>query len=851
MSQAIYSNVSGLSRGYLARPRLDALFEEHIHNSLITVVAGAGYGKTQAVSAFLRNKQLPTIWLQLSSLDNLYSRLWDRFADSIAPHDENLAQKLGGLKFPDSLVTFDIFLRLLSTELLKKEKYYIVLDDFHLINEQSVLVFIEKLAEAQVKNLTLILLSRTSPDINTIGLLSKGLLSRITEEDLRFTPYEVEAYLNLHRIHVSADTIAELCTYTDGWIFALYLLQLSMRGHEKEIPKITSFKLDIFKLIENEIFHKISPSLQKFLLKMARIDLIPHGLLTELAENNSAIIQEMMSISSFIRFNNFSNLYRMQHLFQDFLREKQSLLEEEDIRRVHAVAAKWYADNNYLTDAVMHYLEIHDYDKMLQVILRPAPRVSHQTADNLIQILSGLPEFYYQQQPFVGIMRIKYLLNNFRHVEAKEECEQLLFRYREQEDTPENKKIIGELYLVLALAYMMTSTLHSTWEFAQYFQLADAYLQHGSALFDNSCWLTANSYTVPLGRTFSHELGRIEQMMRDTVPYISRVMNGCGYGLYELNVTEKSFFTRDFTTAEKFARQAIVKSQQKGQYDIACLAIFYLMRIGIALGHYDSIMALFEQLKNFENKNTFSEYYASADIIQGWFYASIGYTKKVSEWIKHERQGWNADTPITFGFDFLVHVKVYLAEKKYHEALALLERPNDTISLDVFLIGSIELKVLRSIALYRVQEREKALDTFTEAYELAKANGLIMPFIEGGNDMRTLTRAMSHSGRTSIPTEWLQNIQTKSSTYAKKHACVVSAYEQATGLRVQQGIGLTKREVSILSDLCQGLTREEIADNCSLSINSVKSILQSIFTKLRVSNTLEAVRVATQLGLWE
>lgn len=44
----------------------------------------------------------------------------------------------------------------------------------------------------------------------------------------------------------------------------------------------------------------------------------------------------------------------------------------------------------------------------------------------------------------------------------------------------------------------------------------------------------------------------------------------------------------------------------------------------------------------------------------------------------------------------------------------------------------------------------------------------------------------------------------------------------------KSGITLSDREKEILSDLCQGLTREEIAQNGNISINTVKSFFKNI-----------------------
>jgi LuxR family maltose regulon positive regulatory protein len=62
---------------------------------------------------------------------------------------------------------------------------------------------------------------------------------------------------------------------------------------------------------------------------------------------------------------------------------------------------------------------------------------------------------------------------------------------------------------------------------------------------------------------------------------------------------------------------------------------------------------------------------------------------------------------------------------------------------------------------------------------------------------------------------------------------------------------LSRREKEVLTGLSQGFTRNEIAGLFSLSVNTVKSIIRSVYNKLGAVNRADAVRIATQLGLLE
>jgi LuxR family maltose regulon positive regulatory protein len=55
--------------------------------------------------------------------------------------------------------------------------------------------------------------------------------------------------------------------------------------------------------------------------------------------------------------------------------------------------------------------------------------------------------------------------------------------------------------------------------------------------------------------------------------------------------------------------------------------------------------------------------------------------------------------------------------------------------------------------------------------------------------------------------------------------------------------------MEILTGLSQGLTREELAVASSISVNTVKSVIRSIYNKMGAINRADAVRIATAMGI--
>ena len=62
-----------------------------------------------------------------------------------------------------------------------------------------------------------------------------------------------------------------------------------------------------------------------------------------------------------------------------------------------------------------------------------------------------------------------------------------------------------------------------------------------------------------------------------------------------------------------------------------------------------------------------------------------------------------------------------------------------------------------------------------------------------------------------------------------------------TGAWPGEEAGLSEREAEIIAFIVLGLSNQEIADRCYLSINSVKTYVRSAYRKIAVTRRAEAV----------
>lgn len=845
MVDMLYHDISMPSeaRDFLKRPQVVSLLKNAIQKPLTTVVAGAGYGKTQAVLSALESNEYNIAWLQLSVLDNRIDRFWERLSYSLKPYSQVLSDKMAILGYPESIAAVDHFLHLLSRECIQKKRFVVVLDDFHYISNKTISDFFELFISAHIQNVSIILISRKAPDLSHAWMMSKDLLFRITEDDLRFSRQEMELYLRKKDITLKEDMINSIYSYTDGWVFAIYLVGLSIKNkHINKQNPLAAVKVDIFNLIEKEIFSKASKELQDFLIKIAMLWVIPAGLMRELANDNVSLITEMTQLSMLVHYDAPSDSYRIHHLFKEFITEKKPRPEDDESKAVYLTAADWFNKEGNKTVALIHYQKCGRYDDIFGIILSFTHHIAKETADLLIKIIEEAPDEFLEEKPIMRVVRAKLKFNNNRIDEAKRELLIIQEMYEALPKTEANLSVLGEAYVMLALISMV----NQDYGFVELFKKADACLPNGSSLVNPKFDIAEGLNVCSIKESAPGELKRHQDTLFNIAPYAVRVMNGCGYGIESLNAAESSLYTGNLKSAEKYAYEAVYKSKKYLQYDIEYMANFVLVRVFTAKGNYAKVVEILNQLQGHLATFQFSGCISLYDIIQGWFYVKIGKIDEVPRWFKYEEETRKMFAPVILGRDYLVRSDLLLAEERYYELLGFIKQTDHMYESRGILYATIQNKLTEAIIHHYLGDYEESIKKLNEAYDLASPNGLTMQWVEYGNKMRTLIYNARRNEKCRIPKEWLNHIYTKSSAYAKQLAWIVTDYDADHVPADTNKISLSKREFEVFTQLYRGFTREEISVNCYLSLSTVNTMLKKIYNKLGAANLADAIRIAKE-----
>ncbi|MDR0668952.1 MAG: LuxR C-terminal-related transcriptional regulator [Treponema sp.] len=855
---------------YLERPRIHLLLEKAMQSPVITVTAGAGYGKTQAVYSFLQTREFLTAWIQFSERDNIQERFWENFTAAVGFIDPVSARRLGEHGFPGTGRRFDQYLTIPREHVDPDIRYVFVYDDFHLLKNTEVLHFMEQSVTSPFSNITSIIISRTTPNINIGVLDSRRIHTRVTEEDLRFTEEETAAYFQMQGIKVGRRTTARVCQDTEGWAFATHLAALFLKRLPASVLMMEDHYLpgmrsNIFRLLETEVLDIVSPGLRKFLIKLTLIDFLPRELL-EAMNPKKDLITEMEEIGSFIRRDPYSNSYSVHHLFLECLTLRQGELDEQEKQEVYRVAAQWCINNERRIDALNYYEKAGDYQSIIAVIDMLPLIIPNHVALHLKELLGRVPESLCRENPMLEALRGKIHMSLGLFEECSERLRAHIRRLEVQDSvvrTPEEIcHVLRDCYLYLGFVGLITSTDTGDYAYAQDIEKAALYSSRVAHVpRPPASVIMLGSYICRVREPDEEKIQPYLAALERSVPFGVRAFGGCMYGMDDLARGEYAYFRGDLSRANDLVRRALKKARERNQYEIENRSLFYLLRIGIHYGDCREIKEILDSIENQKKQKHYRNRFVHHDIIMGWFYVQIADTERLAPWLKNEFEEGEINDRGR-GLEILVKAKYHLGEKKYSAALASLVDRGDTEGMLLF--GRLETLAMEAVCRHSARETKETLTALQSSYRLARSSGITMPFIELGRYTRSLMDWALKEDIPGIDREWLAGLKREAAAYAKKLFVISGTFRERDLPGKERHMGqacaspqrlftprplLSCREREVLACLSRGLTRTEIAETLSLSINTVKSVIRSVYNKLGAVNRSHAVQAAAEAGI--
>lgn len=830
-------------QGMLRRPRIHALLQDGLQHPVLTIFAGPGYGKTQAVADFLPQHGVKFLWVRLSILDNMPSHFWNHLISTFSQAFPGNSSKLREIEFPGSPFAFEVFFRLWQREMEKIGEVIWAFDDFGEVTDPQVQNFFAYLAEVDLPGFHLLFLTNSLANMNP-HLFTGNRSFLITTEELRFSSVEVAELYLMHSTKLSERELSILLRYTEGWPLALHLLVLqykhaiSTEMHEGAVKHYA-----IIHMFEKRFFSAYSKEMKKLVVKLSLLNSFTTKFAAELYDGDPEELERHRNHAFFINEPS-SGRYYLHNMYRTFLQEKLYLLDKEEEQIFWRQSAAYYEEVGEAMEAISCYRKCGEHIRILHIIADKTMAqfgMEEVTARYFLELLDLLTPEQVHEYPIANVIRaLIYTIT--MNLEKAEEMVMYLEEKLARQSSPNYVKMLGEVYIVHGFARM----LQAKEDFGKYFEKAAHCLPNGSIYKTPRGLRVHNNHSFFLPDTGPLAKERVIAAVHYGVPWMAKVLqNGMG-GMQHIFSAEASLLSYELKEAQQHAYRGIFEAESYAQHDLVLNGHFLLLRIAYMRGDFSEMTQHFETINAYADKYQLAVLDEIRDTVSAWYYIMIGDYKRVSKTISGLR---HADQSLmSQGRALLVHAIYLVHTEEYPKLVGFLEQQRIySMQTNVVGVDYIYARLLLAIGYLNTGNTATAMDELYRTYQLTYHNGLICPYVEAYRYMPALLSEAAQQETYTFDPEWLAEIQRLVRNFAKRASDVRSHYRKQGGNESFDN-PLTKRETDVLHALAKGLTREEISQNLYISVNTVKSVLRSIYNKLDANNRADAVALAIARG---
>ncbi|MCL2271138.1 MAG: LuxR C-terminal-related transcriptional regulator, partial [Treponema sp.] len=528
-------------------------------------------------------------------------------------------------------------------------------------------------------------------------------------------------------------------------------------------------------------------------------------------------------------------------LFLEFLATKQDLLSDEQKRETYTIAGAWCNQNGFKIDALSYYEKIQDYRSIAGIFIGSRSQIPYDIACYAAAIFERAPQEAFDTEVFLASIHMRAVMCQGRWEDAVKLAEYYEARYLQLPMDDDRKMLtLSSIYYCWGISDASMCLSNDVYDFDRHFEKLDKCI---SKPFDPGILINKNPGGPWICSFGSSRKGAPEEFLaafKRSTGYLAHCYIGFETGKDELASGEILFYKDDISAAEAYMVRALDIAREKKQYGVVHRALFFILRIAVLQGNYLRIEQAFKEMKANLDKPEYFNRFIDYDITLCWYYCVLGLPEKAPDWLKESFSPYGNASFIE-NYANQMKARYCYMTGNYPPLLSYI---HDMRQRESFLFGRVEMLAMEACSHYKMKDKKKACVVLTEAYETASPNGINMPFIEMGKDMRTLTAFVLKDSEGTIPKSWLESVSRKSASYAKHRAHVITEYKHDRG--ITGDIAISPRESEILTDLSHGLSRTEIASNRNLSINTIKMVVNNLYIKLGAENLADAIRIATE-----
>jgi LuxR family maltose regulon positive regulatory protein len=863
--------------GLVRRPRIRALLTRAASGPVTVISAGPGYGKTLCLADWVRSGDAPgqVAWLSIDSADDSVPAFWTSLlvairACGVVPAGDGLLDVAPAASFSvgDAGDVVTALARL-------KTPLVVVLDDLQYLRDLDLLDSINALIGRLPDRLRLVLSSRYDPPLRLRRVAITGGVTEIRSQDLAFTAPEAHELLREDGLELPSRVVDTLVARTRGWAAGLRLaaMGLDRAAPEDAVARLAGSDRAVAEYLTQEVLDQLADSDRSFLLAAGIADPIT----AELAEvltgspDAQARLERLEAHNAFLVGLAGDRLWFTWHpMFRELLQRRLAIERPGAAGDLHHNAAAWFTGRGDHVAAIHHLTDAGDWAAIGRLVTeRAAPDIVGSNGPALVAALE--PAAARSRVDPNPATLLASALGNFLRFDYDAMLRDVDAGAISADEDESTRDALG-IDILVAILRMGYARAREPDELPgaarQVLKVVDQVPRHRVPAVER--YRAIARANLGIGLLWSGDLGAAEI---ELVP-AGESCAGWGLELSELStrghlavldavrgrhraarrrgqearqIAERHGWTSEPQASAHVVALALADLDSVhlnnadelltaiiggANPDVGCQVALRILRVQVAVTGREAALAerrrarlqrLVEQLPGLPPMLADWTRVACAEVD-----ITLGNPAMARRKLRHDTTSayTNALRTILVG-------RCLLAENRPGEVIELMNDSSRVV--EGYLTPMVDARVLVAIAAHRQRRDSLALTSMSEAIDRAAESGIARPFVLAGAEIRMLLTRHRNLVRRhpEFTTSLMNSVSTES---------VHTMPDSGSAL-------LSERERAVLPFLPTHLKAGDIANELFVSVNTVKTHLQSIYRKLGASSRQEAVARAREMGL--